>query len=97
MESPVVPPGEPLPVSFKIPGKIGADGTTMQPLELYGGGGSETMYIELAYSDVLGAITMKAKFQFYRKIPQERNPDPWKVIETTYQKDGREPIILRGI
>lgn len=97
MESPIVSPGERETVRFKIPGTKGSDETKLPLIELVGGGGSETMYVELAYSDVLGAVNAKAKFQLYRKTPPGGDQESWRVIQTTYCQNGREPIVVRSV
>ena len=97
MESPVIPCGEEARVKFTIPGTRGSNQMKMPLVELVGGGGSETMYVELAYSDVFGAIPTKVKFQLYRETSPGITSEPWRVIETTYRQDGRESIVIRSV
>jgi hypothetical protein len=96
-EIPIIPPGEEATVKFKIPGIKGSDGKRIRLVEVVGGGGSETMYIELVYSDVLGAVAAKAKFQAYRKSLENGRQGSWKIIQTTYCQEGREPIVVRSV
>lgn len=97
MRSPIVPLGEHATVEIKIQGTKGSNGTKVPLVELVGGGGSETMYTELAYSDVLGAITARAKFQACRKMLPNGTPERWHVIKTIYHQNGREPITVRSV
>lgn len=96
-ETPIIPPGEEAVVKFRIPGSRGSNQRTLSLVEVVGGGGSETMYIELVYSDVLGAISAKAKFQAYRKYLPNDQPEKWKIIMTTYCQDDVKPIEVRSV
>lgn len=97
IKAPVVPPGEQVTIEFLIPGTKGLNGTKMPLVEFVSDGGSQTMWIEISYSDVLGARTTSAKFQAYRKCRNNDEWESWRVIKTTYQQEGRDPIVVTSI
>lgn len=97
INTPVVPPGEQVTIGFRIPGSKGSSGKHLPLVEFVSGGASQTMWIEISYSDVLGTITTSAKFQAYRKVQNNGEWESWRVIETTYRQEGIEPIVVSSV
>ncbi|MGH7643384.1 MAG: hypothetical protein ACRENX_10330 [Candidatus Dormibacteria bacterium] len=87
VETPVVPPGEAVDVTFAIPASKSLDGQKMTLFELAGGGANQLFTVEVAYGDALGNAGITAKFRAHR---YEGQNDEWSMYEVEYRfADGK--------
>jgi hypothetical protein len=91
VETPVVPPGGMVDVTFNIPASKSADSQTMTLVQLAGGGGHQLFTVEVAYGDSLGNAGTSAMFRAHRSNESAE----WSIYEVEYKLDNEKVITTR--